>query len=86
MIAANPRGKTLIVLRVSRKFRKRAGNASNSLPECVAQPLSMLMTAPFLVYKLDLQQYGSALSNACSANWHVGEPHPSSVGGQTSGR
>jgi hypothetical protein len=56
MIAANPRGKTLIVLRVSRKFRKRAGNASNSLPECVAQPLSMLMTAPFLVYKLDLKQ------------------------------
>jgi hypothetical protein len=84
MIAANPRGKTLIVLRVSRNFRESAGNASHSLAGCVAQPLSMLMTAPFPVHKLDLQQYGSALSNACSADWYFGKPHPSSVGGQTS--
>jgi O-antigen/teichoic acid export membrane protein len=51
-------GKTLNVLRVSRNFRESAGNAFYSIAEYIAQPLSMLVAAPFLVHKLGLQQYG----------------------------
>lgn len=51
-------GKTLNLLRVSRHFRESAGNAFYSIAEYVAQPLSMLMAAPFLVHKLGLSQYG----------------------------
>jgi len=54
----SPAGKTLSVLRVSRNFRESAGNAVYSAAEYVAQPLSMLLAAPFLVHKLGLQQYG----------------------------
>jgi hypothetical protein len=51
-------GKTLNRLRVSRNFRESAGNALYSISEHIAQPLSMLVAAPFLVHKLGLQQYG----------------------------
>jgi len=51
-------GKTLNALRVSRNFRESAGNAFYSIAEYIAQPLSMLVAAPFLVHKLGLQQYG----------------------------
>lgn len=45
-------------LRASRNFRDSAGNAIYSISEYIAQPLSMMVAAPFLVYKLGLQQYG----------------------------
>jgi len=45
-------------LRKSRNFRDSAGNASYSIAEYIAQPVSMLVAAPFLVHKLGLQQYG----------------------------
>lgn len=45
-------------LRKSRNFRESAGNASYSIAEYIAQPVSMLLAAPFLVHKLGLQQYG----------------------------
>jgi O-antigen/teichoic acid export membrane protein len=51
-------GKNLSLLRVSRNFRESAGNAFSSIAEYVAQPLSMLAAAPFLVHKLGLSQYG----------------------------
>jgi O-antigen/teichoic acid export membrane protein len=51
-------GKTFNVLRVSQNFRGSAGNAFYSVLEYIAQPLSMLVAAPFLVHKLGLQQYG----------------------------
>jgi O-antigen/teichoic acid export membrane protein len=51
-------GRTLNVLRVSQNFRGSAGNALYSMVEYIAQPLSMLVAAPFLVHKLGLQQYG----------------------------
>jgi O-antigen/teichoic acid export membrane protein len=50
--------KTLTALRASRNFRESAGNASYSIAEYIAQPLSMLAAAPFLVHKLGLSQYG----------------------------
>jgi O-antigen/teichoic acid export membrane protein len=50
--------KTLDALRASRNFRESAGNAFYSIAEYIAQPLSMLMAAPFLVHKLGLSQYG----------------------------
>ena len=37
----------------SRNFRKSAGNAIYNVAEYIAQPLSMLAVAPFLVHKLD---------------------------------
>src|SRR5271166_382806 len=51
-------GKSLTALRASRNFRESAGNASYSIAEYIAQPLSMLAAAPFLVHKLGLSQYG----------------------------
>jgi len=51
-------GKSLNALRASRNFRESAGNASYSIAEYIAQPLSMLVAAPFLVHKLGLPQYG----------------------------
>jgi O-antigen/teichoic acid export membrane protein len=51
-------GKTLNALRASRNFRESAGNALYCIAEYVAQPLSMLVAAPFLVHKLGLSQYG----------------------------
>jgi O-antigen/teichoic acid export membrane protein len=49
---------TLDALRASRNFRESAGNAFYSIAEYIAQPLSMLVAAPFLVHKLGLSQYG----------------------------
>jgi O-antigen/teichoic acid export membrane protein len=49
---------TLSTLRASRNFRESASNASYSIAEYIAQPLAMLLAAPFLVHKLGLQQYG----------------------------
>ena len=51
-------GKILTALRASRNFRESSGNAFYSVAEYIAQPLSMLAAAPFLVHKLGLQQYG----------------------------
>lgn len=51
-------GKSLATLRQSRNFRDSASNAFYSVAEYIAQPLSMLAAAPFLVHKLGLQQYG----------------------------
>lgn len=51
-------GKSLTTFRSSRNFRESAGNAVYSVAEYVAQPLSMLVAAPFLVHKLGLPQYG----------------------------
>src|SRR5271165_5861005 len=51
-------GKTINALRGSRNFRESAGNAFYSIAEYIAQPLSMIVAAPFLVHKLGLQQYG----------------------------
>jgi O-antigen/teichoic acid export membrane protein len=45
-------------LRTSRNFRASAGNAFYSIAEYIAQPISMLLAAPFLVHKLGLPQYG----------------------------
>jgi O-antigen/teichoic acid export membrane protein len=50
--------KTAGALRSSRNFRESASNAFYSVAEYIAQPLSMLVAAPFLVHKLGLQQYG----------------------------
>lgn len=51
-------GRTMDMLRASRNFRESAGNALYSIAEYIAQPLSMLVAAPFLVHKLGLSQYG----------------------------
>jgi O-antigen/teichoic acid export membrane protein len=51
-------GKRLNALRASRNFRESAGNAMYCIAEYIAQPLSMLAAAPFLVHKLGLSQYG----------------------------
>lgn len=45
-------------LRGSQHFRAGAGNALYSVAEYIAQPVSMLLAAPFLVHKLGLEQYG----------------------------
>ena len=45
-------------LRSSRNFRGSAANAFYSIAEYIAQPIAMLLAAPFLVHKLGLQQYG----------------------------
>lgn len=45
-------------LQGSRHFRDSAGNAFYCVSEYIAQPLSMLVAAPYLVHKLGLQQYG----------------------------
>jgi O-antigen/teichoic acid export membrane protein len=50
--------KAVTALRASRHFRESAGNAFYSIAEYVAQPLSMLVAAPYLVHKLGLSQYG----------------------------
>ena len=42
----------------SRTFRESAGNAAYSTAEYIAQPLSMVLAAPYLVARLGLQQYG----------------------------
>jgi O-antigen/teichoic acid export membrane protein len=51
-------GRTLSSLRTSRNFRESASNSLYSIAEYIAQPLSMLIAAPFLVHKLGLSQYG----------------------------
>ena len=51
-------GKAFNMLRSSRNFRESAENAFYSIAEYIAQPISMLVAAPFLVHKLGLQQYG----------------------------
>jgi len=51
-------GNTISSLRASRNFRESAGNAFYSIAEYIAQPVSMLVAAPFLVHKLGLPQYG----------------------------
>jgi O-antigen/teichoic acid export membrane protein len=51
-------GKSFNAFRASRNFRESAGNALYSIAEYIAQPLSMLAAAPFLVHKLGLPQYG----------------------------
>jgi hypothetical protein len=51
-------GKRLEGLWASRNFRESAGNAFYSVAEYIAQPLSMLLAAPFLVHRLGLNQYG----------------------------
>jgi O-antigen/teichoic acid export membrane protein len=51
-------GKRIEALRTSRNFRESAGNAFYSIAEYIAQPVSMLLAAPFLVHKLGLNQYG----------------------------
>lgn len=43
-------------LRRSRSFRDSAGNEFYSFAEYIAQPVLMLLAAPFLVYKLGLQR------------------------------
>lgn len=48
----------LNALRSSRNFRESASNAFYSIAEYIAQPVSMLVAAPFLVHKLGLDQYG----------------------------
>ena len=50
--------KTASALRSSRNFRESAGNALYCIAEYIAQPLSMLAAAPYLVHKLGLPQYG----------------------------
>jgi O-antigen/teichoic acid export membrane protein len=55
---SRPSGNTLHALLASRNFRESAGNAFYSIAEYIAQPLSMLVAAPFLVHKLGLSQYG----------------------------
>src|SRR5579884_2244247 len=45
-------------LRNSKHFRDSAGNAFYSIAEYIAQPISMVLAAPYLVHKLGLQQYG----------------------------
>lgn len=51
-------GKAVNALRNSSNFRESAGNALYCVAEYMAQPLSMLVAAPFLVHKLGLSQYG----------------------------
>lgn len=51
-------GKTVSALRASRNFRDSAGNAFYCIAEYIAQPVSMLVAAPFLVHKMGLDQYG----------------------------
>lgn len=50
--------KKINALRASRNFRESAQNACYSIAEYIAQPVSMLLAAPFLVHKLGLDQYG----------------------------
>jgi O-antigen/teichoic acid export membrane protein len=50
--------KNISLLRTSRNFRENAGNAFYCIAEYIAQPVSMLVAAPYLVHKLGLQQYG----------------------------
>src|SRR6201987_3904253 len=51
-------GEAFHTLRNSRNFRESAGNAFYSIAEYIAQPISMLAAAPFLVHKWGLPQYG----------------------------
>jgi len=51
-------GKALRSLRMSKTFRESAGNALYCIAEYIAMPVSMLVAAPYLVYKLGLSQYG----------------------------
>src|ERR1700690_2397940 len=50
--------KNITRLRTSRSFRENAGNAFYCIAEYIAQPVSMLVAAPYLVHKLGLSQYG----------------------------
>jgi O-antigen/teichoic acid export membrane protein len=45
-------------LRQSTSFRESASNALYSIAEYTSQPISMVIAAPYLVYKLGLEQYG----------------------------
>lgn len=51
-------GGAVNALRNSKNFRESAGNALYCIAEYMAQPVSMLVAAPFLVHKLGLAQYG----------------------------
>jgi O-antigen/teichoic acid export membrane protein len=51
-------GRVFQTLRHSRNFRASAGNSLYGIAEYVAQPVSMLVSAPYLVHKLGLPQYG----------------------------
>jgi O-antigen/teichoic acid export membrane protein len=51
-------GRTVQALWASRNFRESAGNALYCIAEYMAQPMSMLVAAPFLVHRLGLSQYG----------------------------
>lgn len=57
-LAESSTGKMLEGLRTSRNFRESAGNAFYCVAEYIAQPVSMLAAAPYLVHKMGLQQYG----------------------------
>jgi O-antigen/teichoic acid export membrane protein len=51
-------GRQVTGLRNSASFRVSAGNSVFSIAEYLAQPVAMLVAAPFLVHHLGLQQYG----------------------------
>lgn len=51
-------GEAMKALCSSRNFRDSAGNALYCIAEYMAQPLSLIVAAPFLVHKLGLSQYG----------------------------
>ena len=51
-------GRAINALRASPNFHGSAGNALYGIAEYIAQPVSMLIAAPFLVHKLGLPQYG----------------------------
>ncbi len=51
-------GKSVAALRDSRAFRDSASNAAFNVTDYLAQPILMVVTAPFLVRHLGLDQYG----------------------------
>jgi len=55
---ASEAGRQVAGLRVSSSFRASAGNSAFSIVEYLAQPVAMLLAAPFLVHHLGPQQYG----------------------------
>jgi O-antigen/teichoic acid export membrane protein len=56
--SASEVGRRVIALGNSRNFRESASNAAYSVAEYVAQPVALLLAAPFLVHRLGLSQYG----------------------------
>ena len=51
-------GRRVSALGSSRNFRESASNAAYSVAEYVAQPVALLLAAPFLVHRMGLPQYG----------------------------